>query len=112
MAVEQSDVELAFAADQRCGCAGVARHLDEPLRVGARLRPDHEDQRGFLRQALDGVLAVLGCVTDVICGGSPESTEPLLESIDRRPNVVERQGRLGDHRDRPAPGVQPLGVFG
>ena len=64
--------------------AGDPRDLDEPLRIRARLRADHEDQGRLLRESLDGVLAVLGRVTDVIRGRPPERTEPLLESVDRR----------------------------
>ena len=67
MAVEQLGVELALAVDQRRLGAAALRDLDEALRVRARLRADHEDERRALRDdLLDRVLPVLGRVADVV----------------------------------------------
>ena len=84
---------------QRRVGAAEPRHLDEALRVRARLRADHEDQRRALRdELLDRVLAVLRRVADVVRGGPPQVAEALAERVDRGGDVVERERRL---RDRP-----------
>src|SRR5712691_6895612 len=78
---EQILAELALAVDQLRLGARVPRDFDQPLRVGARLGPDHEDERRLLCKPLDCVLTVLGGVADVIGGRPQEGTEPLLERI-------------------------------
>ena len=57
------------------------RDLDEPLRVRARRRADHEDQRRAHRDdLLDGVLAVLRRVADVVGAGPPAGRRSGLPS--------------------------------
>src|SRR5437763_657021 len=111
--VEQAPIQIALAVDQRRGGALEARDFDEPLRVRARLRADHEDQRRTLRDHfLDRVLAVLCRVADVVRGGTLQVTEAIGERVDGRGDVVERERRLRDHRDRLAARIEPLGVLG
>ena len=107
MPVDDTVHELALSVDQLGRGAGVPRDLDQTLGVRARLRADHEDERRLLGEPLDGILAVLCGIADVIGGGTPERTEPVLESIDRCSDVVEREGRLADDRDRTAVRLEP-----
>src|SRR6266516_342134 len=85
---------------------GITGNLHEALRIRARLRADHEDERRLLGESLDGVLAVLGGVTDVIRPWTGERTEALFQGVHRRAHVVERQRRLADHGDGPAVGLE------
>ena len=90
----------ALAVDERRLRACGLRDLDEPLRVRARLRADHEDERRALRDhRLHRVLAVLRRVTDVVGGRPPQRAEVVLERVDDRSDVVEGERRLRDHRD-------------
>src|SRR5438270_246649 len=109
--VEELDVQLALTVDQLGPGHRVARDFDQTLRIGARLRADHENQRRLLRESLDGVLTILRRVANVIGGWTPEVTESLLERIDGAAHVVERQGGLRDDRYRFASGVESLGVL-
>ena len=89
------------------------RHLDQPLRVRARLRADHEHERGAApHHLLDGVLAVLGRVADVVGGGPAQAAEAAGERVDGRGDVVERERRLGHDRDRLAARVERERVLG
>src|SRR5438309_9708356 len=109
--VEELDVQLALAVDQLGPGARVARDFDETLRIGARLRADHENQRRLLGESLDGVLAILRRVANVIGGGAPEVTESLLERIDGAAHGAESQAGLRDDRYRFASGVESLRVL-
>src|SRR5439155_14070847 len=99
--------ERALSVDQLRLRPGVTGNLYEALRIRARLRADHEDECRSLGEPLDGVLAVLGGVTDVIRPWTRERTEALFQSVHRRAHVVERQRRLADHGDGPAVGLEP-----
>ena len=67
-----------------------ARDLDEPLRVRARLRADHEHERRALRDhRFHRVLPVLRRVTDVVGMRPPQRAEMVLEGVDNRRHVVE-----------------------
>src|SRR5581483_4624127 len=71
---------------------------DEALRVRARRRADHEDQRRAQRDdLLDGVLPVLGRVADVVGAGAAQVAEAPLEHLDGRSDVVQGERRLADH---------------
>ena len=113
MGVEHAVIQIALAVDQRRGGAMQACNLDEALRVRARLRANHEDQRRAPRDhLLDRVLAVLRRVADVVGVRTPQVPEPGRERVDGRGDVVERERRLGDDRDRLAAGIEPLRVLG
>src|SRR6266566_2308046 len=60
----------------------------------------------LLGEPLDGVLAVLCGVTDVIRPWTRERTEAFFQRVHRRAHVVERQRRLADHGDGPAVGLE------
>src|SRR5215212_10459204 len=76
VALEQVGLEAALAVDQHCLRPMALGDLDEPLRIRARLGPDHEHQgRALADQLLDRVLPVLGRVADVVRGGSLEIAE-------------------------------------
>src|SRR5579884_4199079 len=99
--VQQRGVELALAVDQRRLRARRLRDLDEPLRVRARLRADHEHERRALRDhRLHRVLPVLRRVADVVGVRPAQAAEMVLERVHDRRDVVEGERRLRDHRHR------------
>ncbi len=110
---EQVRVEAALAVDQPGSRSVSLGHLDEATRIRAGLGADHEDQgRAALRQPLDGVLPVLGRVTDVVRRRPLQVAEALAERVHGLGDVVERERRLRDHRDRLAARVQLRRVLG
>ncbi len=59
-------------------------------------RADHQHQIGLGGHELDGVLAVLGGVADVVLLGADDAGEALAQGGDDGAGVVHRQGGLGD----------------
>src|SRR3954463_10188108 len=113
VAGQQLGVDPALTVDQQRGGAVTLGHLDQAARVVAGLGADHEDQRrALLGELLDRVLPVLGRVADVVRGRPLEVAEALAQRIDGLGDVVERERRLRDHRDRLAVGVELGGVLG
>ena len=112
MAVEQRSLERRLAVNERGRRTCGLRDLDEPHRVRARLRADHEDERRTLGDhRLHRVLAVLRRVADVVGVRSTQLAHAALERVDDRRDVVERERRLRDHGDRLV-GLKCLGLLG
>ena len=74
--------------------AGLAGHLDQPVRVRGVLRPDDEHQIAPRRQRLDRFLAVLARVADVVVAGTNHRREAPAEGLDHLDGVVDGKGRL------------------
>ena len=74
--------------------AGRARDLDEPLRVRAVLRPDHEQQVDLGGELLDGGLPVRRRVADVLAARRTHSGEAPFQDRHDLGRLVDAQRRL------------------
>ena len=77
----------------------LARDLDQPVGVRGVPRADHQHEVAARGELLDGVLAVLRRVTDVVGAGPDHVREPLAQLADDAHRLVDRQRRLRDERD-------------
>ena len=78
------------------GYAQFSRDIHQPVGVRRVARADHQHQIDVLSKLLDGVLAVLGGVTDVIVLGAHDRGELLPQCGDDLERLVHRKRRLGD----------------
>ena len=78
----------------RCATSTSRRELDEFAEPTTRIRSQSARQRA------DGVLAVLGRVTDVARGGPTTSGKRSCSALDDLRGLVDRQRRLGQVGDR------------
>jgi hypothetical protein len=71
-----------------------AGRLDEPVRVRAGTRPDHEQQVDLSEHCLDGVLAVRRRVADVLPLRRLDTGETTAQHLDDLGRFVDRERRL------------------
>src|ERR1700677_1412790 len=61
--VESFAVQMFRSVDEIAGDSCLVGHLAQPVRVGARLRPDHHQSVAAMDEVLDRILTVLSGVT-------------------------------------------------
>ena len=93
-------VDLAGVVDAvgRPG-AGLEGDLGQAHRVGGVGRADHDHQVGLRADLLDGELAVLGGVADVVARRVEQVREPLPDGVDGGHRLVDRERRLREPGD-------------
>ncbi len=102
-AVEPALVDLRLVVDQVRGDAGGARDVDEPVRVRAVPRADHEQQVDLREQLLHRLLAVRGRVADVLLLRRVDLREAPAQDVDdlassRRPRASSGSRRRPSRR--------------
>ena len=98
-AVEPLRADVADVVDQARARAQRLGDLAEPVRVRAVRRAQHQHQIHVVGELLDGGLAVLGRVADVVARRPEDGREPATEDLDHRPRVVHRQRGLREVGD-------------
>jgi hypothetical protein len=73
-------------------------HLAQPIGVGAVGRPYHQHYGALGGKLPDRILAILGCITDVVLPWSENRGKPPPQRLDNASGVIDGQGRLGDVR--------------
>ena len=99
-ALEPGGLEFLGLVDPVCGPSpGLERDLDEAHRVRGVRRSDDDHDVHLGRDVLDGDLAVLGGVADVVRRRVDELGEALAQAVHRLAGLVHGQRGLGDPHD-------------
>ena len=98
-ALEPRWVDFGSVINQVGSGSGTLRHFLKAFRVRAVVRTHHQDQVRPLGKDLDGGLAVLGGVADVIARGGDQARKAPPERVDDHVSVIDTQSRLCDHGD-------------
>src|SRR5580704_3945819 len=97
--VEHRGLDVGDRIDQERARTTHPRDLDQPVRIRALLRADHQYGVADLDQLLDCILAVLRRVADVVGLRRLHRGETLLERLHYLARVVDAERGLGDGRD-------------
>src|SRR3989475_5388167 len=97
--LEPFRTDVAHVVDQVGARAGRLRDFHEPDRVGAVGRPDHQQKVDVVRESLDGGLAVLGRIADVVARRADDLRKFPAQRLDHVARVVHGARGLGQIGD-------------
>ncbi len=97
--VQHRGLDVGDRIDQERARAAHPRNLDQPVRIRALLRADDQHRIADLHQFLDGILAILGRVADVVGLRRLHRRETLLERLHDLARIIDAERGLRDRRD-------------
>ena len=98
-ALQPLTTQVCSAIDQISRYPRTDAELDEAVRIGARDRAHHQQEIGLPQELLDGVLAVLRGIADVLLMRCREPGEAPLQGGDDIGGVIDRERGLGDESE-------------